>query len=186
MRIVFIGPPGSGKGTQAQRLSDHFGIAHLSTGEMLRDAQAAGSELGQRAAQYVDAGRLVPDDIVLAVVVQRLLGPDCAAGCLFDGFPRTVPQAKALDKLLAERGMALDLVIALEVPENQLKQRLLSRGRRDDNEATIKERFRHHRKLTEPLIDYYRGRGILREINGEGTPSEVFERVKQAVQSAVV
>ena len=186
MRIVFIGPPGSGKGTQAQRLKDHLGIAHLSTGEMLRDADLAGTELGRQAAEYMDAGKLAPDDVVLGVVVERLLSPDCAKGCLFDGFPRTVSQAKALDQLLAERDMPLDLAIALDVSEDRLKRRLLARGRRDDNEATIAERFRHYRKLTQPLVEYYRGRGILREVNGEGTPNEVFARVKQAVESAVV
>jgi adenylate kinase len=184
MRIAFIGPPGSGKGTQAQRLKDYLGIAHLSTGEMLRDAHQAGSELGRRAAEFMDAGKLVPDDIVLGVVVERLTEPDCAAGCLFDGFPRTVPQARALDELLAERGMPLDLVVSLELPESLLKERLLARGRHDDNEATIDERFRHHRQLTEPLLDYYRGRGILRLINGQGEPDDVFARIKQAIDSA--
>lgn len=184
MRIVFLGPPGSGKGTQAQRLKDYLGVAHLSTGEILRDAGRAGTTLGAKALHYMQAGQLVPDDVVVGIVVHRLEKPDCARGCLFDGFPRTLPQAKALDETLSSLKMPLDLVLALEVPEGQLVERLLSRGRMDDNRETIHERFRQYTRLTEPLLEYYRRQGILRPIAGEGTADEVFARIKEAVDAA--
>jgi adenylate kinase len=184
MRIVFLGPPGAGKGTQALRLKDYFGMAHLSTGEMLRAAGEAATPLGREALEYMQVGQLVPDDVVVGIVADRLAEPDCASGCLFDGFPRTEPQAEELDQMLAQRHMPIDLVLALQVSEDQLIDRLLSRGRMDDNRETIRERFRQYNDLTEPLLDYYRRRGILRMIDGEGTPDEVFERILKAIQSA--
>ena len=185
MRIVFLGPPGSGKGTQAQRLKDHLDVAHLSTGEMLRDADQAGTPLGREAARFMNTGQLVPDDVVVGIVVDRLAEKDCLRGCLFDGFPRTVPQAEALDRLLAERHhMPLDLVLALDVSEPLLMERLLSRGRPDDDRETIRERFRQYNRLTQPLLDYYRGRGLLRQISAEGAPDEVFAKIRGAVDAA--
>jgi adenylate kinase len=185
MRIVFLGPPGAGKGTQAQRLKDYLGVAHLSTGEMLRDAARAQTRLGLEAARHMQAGQLVGDDVVVGVVAERLGSRDCAHGCLFDGFPRTVAQAQALDQMLERRGMPLDLVLALDVPVENLVDRLLARGRADDTRDTIEERFRQYNRLTEPLLAYYFRRGILRTINGEGTPDEVFDRVQQAVESVI-
>ena len=184
MRIVFLGPPGAGKGTQAERLREHLGIAHLSTGEVLREADEAGTPLGREAGDYMRAGQLVPDEVVIGVVADRLDHKDCTRGCLFDGFPRTVPQAKALDDMLATRNTPLDLVLALDVSPERLVDRLLARGRMDDNRQTIEERFRQYDRLTEPLLDYYRQRGVLQMIDGEGTPDEVFGRIQQALALA--
>jgi len=181
MRIVFLGPPGSGKGTQAQRLKDQLGFVHLSTGDMLRDARQAQTPLGIRAAEFSEAGKLVPDDVVVGIVADRLDQADCENGCLFDGFPRTLSQAEALDELLAERNMPLELVLTLRVPDKLIFERLAERGRSDDKPETIRERLRQYSALTSPLLDYYRKRGILRLIDGVGTKDEVFSRVQQAV-----
>jgi adenylate kinase len=181
MRIVFIGPPGAGKGTQAQRLEQSRGITHLSTGDMLRQAIEAGSPLGQQAARYVQSGKLVPDEVVIGIVGERLDVSDCTTDCLFDGFPRTVPQAAALDKLLAERGTKIDLALELQVDPQHLVERLLARGRSDDLRETIAERFREHNRLTQPLLEYYRQRGILKSIDGDAPPGQVFERIQAAL-----
>jgi adenylate kinase len=184
MRIVYLGPPGAGKGTQAQRLKDYLGITHLSTGDMLREAHQAGTELGKQAASYFHLGKLVPDEVVVGIVAERLAQPDCADGCLFDGFPRTVTQAKVLDAMLAERGMPLDVVVALDIPHEVVFKRLATRGRPDDAVATVRERLEQYHSLTEPLADYYAGQGILRRVDGTGAPEEVFERIKRIVESA--
>ena len=184
MRIVFLGPPGAGKGTQSQRLKDYFGITHLSTGEILRETARAGSDLGRRAAEYFSIGKLVPDHIVVSIVAERLAHADCLDGYLFDGFPRTVGQAHALDAILDEQGMPLDVVISIEVPLDQLLERLAGRGRQDDELETIRERLAQYHSLTEPLVDYYERRKLLRRVDGTGTQDEVFDRIRRAVEMA--
>jgi adenylate kinase len=184
MRIVFIGPPGSGKGTQAHELQKRLGVAHLSTGEMLRDAVQAGTPLGLEAARSMQSGKLVSDDVVVGIVAQRLDGSDCKFGCLFDGFPRTVPQAETLDRMLHQRGDRIDLALELRVNPDALVQRLLARGRIDDQMETIGERFREYERLTQPLLDYYRRQGILRVINGDSSPGEVFAQIEAVIDEA--
>jgi adenylate kinase len=186
MLIVFIGPPGAGKGTQAKRLLAHLGIPHLSTGELLRAAKQDDSPLGRLASQYMDRGRLVPDPLVLAMVGEKLNEPQFAKGCLFDGFPRTLQQAKSLDESLAQRGMPLTMALELRADENELIARMLKRAaaekRVDDTPETIAQRMDVYHKQTAPLLEYYRGQGKLVTVDALGTPDEVFERVKAAVQ----
>ena len=182
MRVVFIGPPGSGKGTQSGRLRAELGLPHLSTGELLREAQASGNEIGLQVSDYLSEGRLVPDDLVIAIVEQRLHEVS-VQGCLFDGFPRTVVQAERLDSLLAESGMPLDVVVELQLDESELVCRLSSRGRDDDAPDTVKRRLSDFHKQTAPLLEYYRRRGLLKTISASGTPDEVFARIMGQIES---
>ncbi len=183
MRLVLLGGPGAGKGTQAARMREYYGIPHVSTGEILRDAEAAGTELGRKAREVIDAGMLMPDDVILGIVEEKL--PVLSCGFLFDGFPRTIRQARELDMLLEKRGEALDAVVSLEVPDELVIDRLLKRaeieGRADDNRETIQKRLRVYYEQTEPLKEYYRNREILRTVDGVGTIEEVFERVKAVI-----
>lgn len=181
MRIVFIGPAGAGKGTQCAKLIELLGIPHLSTGDMLRDARGRNTAIGRAAGQYMMAGKLVPDEIVLEVLHQRLQQPDCAAGALFDGFPRNVYQAENLDQTLEAAGTPLDLALELRVDDDELIRRLTSRGRPDDNPEVIAERLQGYWKQTHPLLDYYRQRGILETVDGQGTVDEVFARIAASV-----
>lgn len=181
MRVVFIGPPGAGKGTQSQRLLKYLGVPHISTGDILREAVRNRTREGILAEKYMNEGSLVPDPIIIDLVGRRLDDRDCAHGCLLDGFPRTLGQAKALDEFLEEHGKPLDGVLELKVDENTLVQRLAGRARSDDSPQVIRQRFHTYRERTEPLLDYYRIRGILETIPGVGTPDEVFERIKQAL-----
>jgi adenylate kinase len=185
MLIVFIGPPGAGKGTQSKRLLAHLAIGHLSTGDLLREAKAAGTPLGQQAAQYMDQGRLVPDSLVVDLVDEKLQQPQFERGCLFDGFPRTVAQARSLDETLAKRGTPLDLALELRADKDELVSRMLKRAgeerRADDNPQTFAHRFEVYRQQTQPLIDFYRFKGILSVIDGMGTQDQVFERIKAAI-----
>ena len=181
MRVVFIGPPGAGKGTQAEWLVQYLSIPHLSTGDMLRQAIDEDTEVGRTANQYVSSGQLVPDDVVIQIVAQRLDGDDCQKGCLFDGFPRTKPQAEALDRTLADRSAPLDLVLELQVSEDLLVQRLVARGRKDDQPEVIRQRFSVYQQQTAPVLEYYQQRGILQSVDGSGTPEEVTARIKVVV-----
>lgn len=183
---IIFGPPGSGKGTQAARLEKELRLHHLSTGDILRSEVARGTALGQEVGRIMAAGDLVPDRLIVDIVRTRLPEAEAGAGALLDGFPRTVAQARALDEMLAGEGHSLDFIVALEVPEEVLIDRLLQRakveGRTDDNRETIEERMHEYHKLTEAVLGHYRKQGLaVHEIDGTGTPDEVFQRVKEAV-----
>jgi len=181
MRIVFIGPPGAGKGTQAERLIQNYKLAHLSTGDMLRAAREAKTEVGLNADKYMSAGMLVPDNIILDIIAERLKQSDCQKGYLLDGFPRTIAQAEALDAMLAKKGTPLGAVLELKVSEEELFKRLAGRGRADDTPEVIRQRLVAYRKQTEPLLAYYTRRGLLKSIDGLGTVEEIFDRAKAAL-----
>lgn len=181
MRIVFIGPPGAGKGTQSVRLADALGVTCLSTGEVLRAARESKTAAGKAIAARLDSGQLVSDDLVLRIVTERLADADCRHGYLFDGFPRTLPQAEELDKLMADHHTQLDAAVLFEIAEEELFRRLASRQREDDNEVLIRKRLKDYAALTEPLADYYNRRGVLRRIDAVGTPDEVFARLEQSL-----
>ena len=185
-RIVLLGPPGAGKGTQATAIVDAKGVPHISTGDMLRAAVKAGTPIGKKAKAVMDAGELVSDEIVIGIAEERLGQPDAKKGFLLDGFPRTQAQAEALERLLARLGTPLDLCLALTVDNEAVVQRLLKRarieGRADDNEATIRERMRVYDSQTAPLISFYRGRGRLVEVSGMGTIEEVGKRIREALE----
>lgn len=177
MRVVFLGPPGAGKGTQAERFAALRAVPHISTGEILRQAVAEGSELGRKAQSFMDSGALVPDELMAGVVSARLGRADCARGFLLDGFPRTVPQAELLD----ERGIELDHVVQIDVPSEEVVQRLMGRGRGDDTPETVRNRIATYERQTQPLVDHYAARGLLRRVDGLGSVDEVFDRIGAAV-----
>ncbi|MEE4275019.1 MAG: adenylate kinase [Thermoleophilia bacterium] len=214
--VVLLGAPGSGKGTQAERIVARYGLPHISTGDMLRAAVAAGTEMGREAKRFMEAGELVPDEVVIGCVRERLAEGDTGDGFLLDGFPRTIDQAERLDALLADAGRGLTHVIQLDVPEDELVERLAGRRlcracgkgyhvvfdpparegvcdvcggelyqRADDDEATVRNRLAVYRAQTEPLVEYYRGKGILHTAFGGGKmPDEVFERVAEILDGA--
>ena len=180
MRVVLLGPPGAGKGTQADRIAARFQLVHLATGDILRTNVADGTTLGEVAQAYLDSGELVPDEVVVAMMLERLTQPDCKRGFLLDGFPRSVAQARALDEHLAELGTPLDAAINLEVAEEELLHRLAGRGRADDNARTIRNRLQVFASSTRPLLDYYGGQGLLFSVAAVGTIDEVSERILHA------
>ncbi|MBF2034120.1 MAG: adenylate kinase [Leptolyngbyaceae cyanobacterium T60_A2020_046] len=186
-RLIFLGPPGAGKGTQAKYISDLCSVPHISTGDILRAAVADQTELGKKAEFYMNAGDLVPDELILGLIRERLMADDAKAGWLLDGFPRNVEQATFLDALLSEIQQPFDCVVNLDVPDEVIVARLIQRGheqgRSDDTEATIRTRLQVYRERTEPLIDFYRSRQQLVSVDGNQTIEVVTEALKKIVQA---
>ncbi len=212
MDVVLFGPPGAGKGTQAVRLAERLGVPQISTGDLMRAERKAGTDLGKRFDAYMSQGKLVPDELVAELLEARLDRPDAANGAIFDGYPRTVPQAEVLDRLLAARGRRLAAVIALQVPLEELVERITGRRvcgscgqvyhlrynpppasgrcarcggqlvqRTDDTEAIVRARYEEYRGKTEPVLEWYRERGLVREVDGVGSLEEVAARIDAAL-----
>lgn len=195
MRLVVLGPPGAGKGTQSERLMRKYGIPQLSTGDMLRAAAAAGTPVGRQVKALVDAGSLVPDDVVLKIIAERIEQPDAARGFILDGFPRTVNQAEALDELLKAKNMKLDAVIELKVDELALLGRIQKRAkdmaaqgcavRADDNPETFKKRLTAYREMTAPVSAYYARQGRLKTVDGMAPVDAVAAEIDQAAETSI-
>jgi adenylate kinase len=186
LRLVVLGPPGAGKGTQAVRLADHFACADVATGDIFRANVAEGTELGRAAQEYMDRGDLVPDEVVIAMVTERLAESDCDGGFVLDGFPRTVNQAEALDRRLVDLGSPLEAALSFDVTEEELLRRLAGRAaaqhRADDAEQTIRHRLEVFAIKTRPLIDYYAHRGLLIKVDAIGTIEVVTKRILAAIE----
>ena len=189
LNIVIFGAPGSGKGTQSENLIKHYELFHISTGDVLRDHIKRGTELGKTAKQYIDQGQLIPDELMIGILAQVIDDNKEAAqnGVIFDGFPRTIPQAEALETLLNERGTSVSAVVGLEVPEQELIDRLVKRGqmsgRSDDHEETIKKRLAVYHNQTSPLQEFYKEKGLYKAIKGTGTIDGIFEDIKAAIDA---
>ena len=189
LNIVIFGAPGSGKGTQSDKLIEHYNLFHISTGDVLRDNIRRGTELGKIAKGFIDQGQLVPDELIIDILAQVLdeNKEQASEGVIFDGFPRTIPQAEALEQLLADRGTQVDAVVGLEVPEEELIKRILLRGqlsgRSDDNEETARKRLETYHNQTSPLKAYYQEQGKYRAINGLGSIDGIFELIKEALDN---
>lgn len=181
MNVILLGPPGAGKGTQGHRLSERYSIPEVSTGDILRAAVRQGTPLGQEAKSYMERGALVPDGVIIGIVRERLAQDDTAGGFILDGFPRTVAQAEALTQMSEEQKRPIEHVLSIEVPQQELLQRLAGRrqteGRRDDTDEAVRHRLEVYAHETAPLIDYYRRQGLLRCIAGVGTVDEIFQRI---------
>ncbi len=186
LNIVIFGAPGSGKGTQSERIVEKFGINHISTGDVLRKEIKNGTELGMTAKYFIDQGQLLPDDVIIGILASTLDGLKDSKGVIFDGFPRTVAQAEALKKMLAERGQEVSVMLDLEVPEDELMDRLIKRGqmsgRADDNEETIKKRLVVYNEQTTPLIDWYKNDGKYQHINGLGTMEGIADEIAGVIE----
>ena len=207
MRMILVGPPGAGKGTQAVHLVERFKISHISTGDMLRAAVSEGTELGKQADGYMKAGGLVPDELVIAMVIERIDKPDCAKGFMLDGFPRTRPQAEALDVELHKAGVALDVVLQIEVPDDLIVERITGRRldpdtgdiyhtkfkpppadiagrvtqRKDDTEEACRVRLEKYHSETAPIIPFYEAQGRLKRVDGNAAPDEVSRRIRRVL-----
>ena len=209
MRMILVGPPGAGKGTQAARLVDTYRIPHISSGDMLRAAVKDGTALGIEADRYMKAGKLVPDEVVIGMILERIARPDCAAGFMLDGFPRTAPQAEALDGALRGAGVELDAVVLIEVPDALLEERAVGRRsdpetgtiyhlkynppprdiaprlvhRKDDTIEAVQTRIQKYHSETAPIIPFYRAKGILRQVDGVGDPDLITQRITAVLSS---
>lgn len=188
--IVIFGAPGCGKGTQSERLISQYGLAHISTGEILRDQIARKTPLGQIAKVYINQGQLIPDQLCVKMLEEVLdTLPEAKKGVIFDGFPRTIPQAEALQEILEKRGAKVDTVLGLEVPEEELIERIIKRGketgRADDTLETVKKRLDVYHSSTQPLVDYYNEKGTYKAIPGTGTVDEVFGHISSHVDSQI-
>ena len=185
LNIVIFGAPGSGKGTQSERIVAKYGINHISTGDVLRAQIKAGTELGKIAKGYIDQGQLLPDELIIDILASTLDSFEDSKGVIFDGFPRTIAQAEALKKMLAERNQEVSIMLDLDVPEDELMTRLIKRGqesgRADDNEETIKKRLVVYHSQTSPLIDWYKNDGKYQHINGLGTMEGSFAEIAEAI-----
>ena len=189
LNIVIFGAPGSGKGTQSDKLIEHYNLFHISTGDVLRDNMRRGTELGTVAKQYIDQGQLVPDELIIELLAQVLDDnkENTTQGVIFDGYPRTIPQAEALEGILDERGMRVDAVVGLEVPDEELIKRILLRGqmsgRADDNEETARKRLEVYYNQTSPLKAYYQEQGKYLAINGLGTIDGIFDQIREELDN---
>lgn len=185
MRIIIFGPPGAGKGTQANLISEEYNIPHLSTGEIFRSAIKNETPLGKEVKAILDSGDLVPDEKVVGLVKEELKDDKYDDGYILDGFPRTVPQAEAYDDLLDKKGKTLDAFLQLEVPENELVDRILSRGegRSDDSPEKVKTRLAVYREETQPVLNHYKTQGLVETINGVGSIEEIFNRIKNTLNN---
>jgi len=215
VRVIFLGPPGAGKGTQAKLLAQEWRVPQVATGEMLRESVKAGTPLGREAARIMESGALVPDEVMVGLIADRLRQPDAVRGFILDGFPRTIAQAEALDKLLKDLGQSLDAVVYFDVPEAELLRRLTGRRlcrqcqtayhvvsapparpgvcdrcggelyqRDDDSETTVRHRLEVYARQTAPLLDYYRGRGVLSSVKGDGDMATISAAIRKAVSEA--
>ena len=191
MNIILLGPPGAGKGTQAKLLEEVHGIVQLSTGDMLRAAAKSGSEIGQQAQAVMEAGKLMPDDIMIQIISERIDQPDCANGFILDGFPRTTAQAEALENMLAEKGLKLDFVIEIAVDDEILVDRINTRvaqmpeseRRSDDNEETLRKRLGVYHEQTAPILPFYRDRDMLKQVDGMASIEQVTRQIEQVVSA---
>jgi adenylate kinase len=187
MRVVFLGPPGSGKGTQAKLLAERLGVPAISTGEILRTAVKEKTPLGQKAQAIMERGELVSDDLIVGLIRERMARSDARPGFILDGFPRTIAQAEALENLLAEKGDSLSAAVNFRVPDEELTRRMLGRaaeeGRADDRPETIRERLRVYREKTEPLVAFYRKRDLVADVDGVGTVDQIGSRLDAALMS---